>query len=269
MIIEQTYKLLNERIGSNFPELIISHVSIGLYLTALKLSDETIGVSSTITDNQFTCSKEKRDFNDLSPLMIKGLKIRDVFESKLNTGLVHTLKTAILNAASSTLIDKGDYRIIEDQDPVQMMDLNSKKTITIVGAFQSYIRKISLTGNKLFILEINKNALDDQYQKYYIPAQEFRKVIPSSDIVIITGQTLANGTIDELLDAVSPGTKVIVSGPSVSMIPDILFANKVNIIGAMKITNPSLLFDVVGEGGAGYHLFRYCAKKICIIRKDG
>ena len=51
--------------------------------------------------------------------------------------------------------------------------------------------------------------------------------------------------------------------------PDILFENKVSIIGAVKITKPEILFDIVGEGGKGFHLFEYCAKKICILKGDG
>lgn len=38
-----------------------------------------------------------------------------------------------------------------------------------------------------------------------------------------------------------------------------------DFIGATRITHPELLFDVVGSGGKGYHLFRYCAEKISIL----
>ena len=154
--------------------------------------------------------------------------------------------------------------------PFRLLDLRRRKTITIVGAFQSYIRKISESGNKLYV---SGNERECPYfgiiRKFFVPACEFDKVIPSSDIVIITGQTLVNRTIDELLAAVSPGTEVIVTGPSSSLLPDILFENKVTMIGTSRIIRPEILFDVVSEGGTGYHLFEYCAKKICILKGDG
>jgi len=31
---------------------------------------------------------------------------------------------------------------------------------------------------------------------------------------------------------------------------------------------PEILFSLVREGGTGYHLFEYCAQKICILKGD-
>jgi hypothetical protein len=50
--------------------------------------------------------------------------------------------------------------------------------------------------------------------------------------------------------------------------PDILFKNNVDIIGATRITEPGLVFDIVSEGGTGYHLFKYCAQKIYIFKDN-
>jgi uncharacterized protein (DUF4213/DUF364 family) len=71
-----------------------------------------------------------------------------------------------------------------------------------------------------------------------------------------------------LLSVISPGTQVIVTGPSSGIFPDILFENKVTVIGTIKITKPEILFDIVSEGGTGFHLFEYCAQKICILKGD-
>jgi uncharacterized protein (DUF4213/DUF364 family) len=95
-------------------------------------------------------------------------------------------------------------------------------------------------------------------------------ILPHSDITIITGQTIVNRTIDDILSAITPGTDVVVTGPSSNLLPDVLFANKVRIIGAVRILDPALLFDLAGEGGTGYHLFEYsAAAKISIIRDNG
>jgi len=269
MIIEQTYQLLKNIYGSKLEGLIISDIKIGLYLTAVRLSDNSIGTSATLTDDNPVCAKGKRDFGDFTPLKIKGQKILDILETKKESNIISSLKTAVLNAISSKIISSGNYRIIENRDPIQLLDLNSRKTITIVGAFQSYIRKISETENKLFVLELSENALSQEQKKLFVPAGEYKKIIPASDIVIITGQTLVNRTIDDLLSVISPRTQVIVTGPSSNILPDVLFENKVSIIGAIRITNPEILFDIVSEGGTGFHLFEYCAQKICILKGDG
>jgi uncharacterized protein (DUF4213/DUF364 family) len=267
MIIEQTYGLLMTRYKSQLDELTISDVRIGKYLTAVLLSDGTTGTSATLEEALPFCVKSNRDFGDFTPLKIRGHRVQSLLESAKVSGTLLSLRLAVLNAISSKIISSGSYNVIEDTDPIQLLDLDSSKTITVVGAFHSYIRKISETRNKLFVLEMNEEALPQEFKKYFVPAGRFNTVLPASDIVIITGQTLVNGTIDELLLSILPGTQVIVTGPSSNLLPDILFENKVSIIGASRITKPELLFDIVSQGGTGFHLFEYCARKICIIRR--
>jgi DNA segregation ATPase FtsK/SpoIIIE-like protein len=56
---------------------------------------------------------------------------------------------------------------IEDKDPIELIDLNHKKTICVVGAFQSYINKIAATQNNLFVLELNENAFEENQKQFY------------------------------------------------------------------------------------------------------
>lgn len=267
MILEETYNLLKLRHEDLIKNLTITDIRIGIYLTAVLLSDGSCGTASTVVDSNSNCAKEKRDFEDFTPARIKGLKVIDLLETKKNLNLLVTLKLAVLNAISSKSIYTSGYRIIENTDPIELIDLKPYKTITLVGAFQSYIRKIATTGNKLFVLELDEKTLTADQKQFYIPANEYQSVLAKSDIVIITGLTLANNTIDGLLASVRPHSQVIVTGPSGNLIPDILFENKVNIIGATRITNPAMLLGIAGEAGAGYHLFQYCAQKICIVNE--
>jgi len=269
MIIEQTYNLIRSRYKKEYKNLIISECRVGLYLTAVRLSDNSVGTSATLSDDGPVCATNKRDFGDLTPLKIKGQKVQDILESQKRSGIISSLKLAVLNAISSKIITSGNYKIIDNCDPIQLLEIDPENTVTVVGAFQSYIRKISQICDKLFVLELSESALSQEQKKLFVPASDYNKVIPFSDIVIITGQTLVNKTIDELLSAVKHGTRVIVTGPSSNILPDILFENNVSIIGAARIIKPEILFDIVSEGGKGYHLFRYCAHKICILKEDG
>lgn len=267
MIIEQTYNLLKTKYREAIDKLVIDDVRIGSYVTAVRLSDGSVGTASTLEEQNPFCSKKERDFGDFTPLKIKGRKVTDLFSSVKETGLVSSLKTASVNAISAGLIRNGNYRVIENCDPVRMIDFQPGHTVTVIGAFQSYIQSISASGCRLFVLELDETALRDDQKRYYVPAADFRKVIPVSDIVIITGQTLVNRTIDELLSAVVEGTQVIVTGPSSSLIPDVLFENKVSIIGAIRIDDPDMALEIVSQAGLAYHLFEYCATKICVVKQ--
>jgi uncharacterized protein (DUF4213/DUF364 family) len=266
MIIEQTLELLKSKYRDKIENLTIADVRIGISMTAVKLSDGSCGVASTLVNDHQHCKKSERDYGDFTPLKIKGKKVLGLFGIKKESGIITTLRIACLNAISTEIISSGNYQILENCDPVDLLDLNISRTITIVGAFQSYITRISETNNKLYVLELNENALSKEQKQLYVPADEYKKVLPESDIIIITGLTLVNNTIDNLLSVIPEKAFVIVVGPSGSTIPDILFANKINVIGATRITRPDVLFDLISEGGGGYHLFEYCAQKICILR---
>jgi len=266
MIIEQTLSLLRDRYSGKIEDLVIADVRIGISMTAVKLSDGSCGVASTIVNDIRHCMKSNRDYGDFSPLQIKGRKVTGLFETSRESGIITTLRIACLNAISSQIISSGNYNILENCDPIDLFDLSIPRTITVVGAFHSYINKISGTPNRLHVLELNENEIGPEEKQFFVPAGEYKKVLPESDIIIITGLTLVNNTIDDLLDSIPDKSAVVVAGPSGSILPDVLFANKVSIIGATRITKPDILFDLIGEGGGGYHLFEYCAQKICILK---
>ncbi len=268
MIIEETYDLLRTMGSDRLPGLTISKLVIGARLTAVRLSDGSHGVASTLPHPPGHASGRERDFGEFSPARITGSSVVSLFETPRRTALTDTLKVAVLNAISSTILENGAYNIIPDKDPIELIDLQSARRITVVGAFQSYIRRIAAAGSHLRVLELNPHALTADQMGFYVPAGEYASLLPSSDVVIITGMTLVNNTIEGLLEAVTPGAEVIVTGPSGSIIPDVLFRNKVTIIGATRITRPGMLFRVVSEGGSGYHLFRYCARKICVMKEE-
>ena len=269
MIIDQTCQLIKSKFGELIENLTIEDVRIGLHLTAVRLSDNSFGTSATLTDTYPFTPKNHRDFGDFTPLKIRGRNVTEILGTSKYSNIINSVRNAVLSAISSGIISRGNYHIRENCDPIQLIDLSNQKTITIVGAFQSYIRQISSTDNKLFVLELNESALNPEHKKYFVPARDFIKILPVSDIVIITGQTLVNGTIDDLLSTVKEGSQVIITGPSSTILPDLFFENRVSIMGAMRITRHDLLFEIVGEGGTGYHLLEYCARKICILKTPG
>ncbi|MBK7223440.1 MAG: DUF364 domain-containing protein [Saprospiraceae bacterium] len=268
-IIRQTYYLLQTEYADMMDQLAFADVRIGPNLTAVCLSDGSYGVASTSTDPHFHSAKDKRDFGPFTPTQIKGQKLQALFETETASQLKNTLKLAALNALSGRLLSSGKYRVLEHTDPIDLIQIKPDMHIAMVGAFQSYIRKISETQARLTVLELDENALGESQKAFFAPAAEYPRVIPEADVVIITGLTLVNNTLSGLLSAVAPGTKVIVTGPSSSLIPDVLFANKVCYIGAVRVTNGPRLMEVAGEGGEGYHLFTYCADKICIVKNGG
>ncbi len=269
MVLHDTYDLLLTKYRSYIEGVTIEKVQIGIFLTAVKLSNGYAGVAGSELDSTINCChKQKREFGDFTPGNISGHKIVDLFNHPVNSILLDRVKLAVLNAVSSEIVAQSKYQIIEDKDPFELLDLSGQKTISIVGAFQTYIKKLSKSDHKLYVLELNESALDDDQKQYYVPAENASRILPLSDIIIITGLTLLNNTLDDLLKHIPANKQVIVVGPTAGLIPDILFKHHITIIGSTKITDPDRMFTIVSEGGAGFHLFQYCAKKICLLNNS-
>ena len=268
MILGEISQHLRENYPGHLESLTIADVCIGLHMTAVQLSDGSVGMAGTESETQLHCTKKDRDFGEFTPLQILGRSVEDLLGSRKETSIVRSLQVAVLNAGSSGLIKESSYRILENTDPVDLLDLSGQQTITIVGAFQSYIHKIAATGNRLRVLELNEAALMPEHRHFYVPADEFSSVLADSAVVIITGFTLVNNTLDQLLASCRPGSVIILTGPSSSILPDVLFRHHVTMLGSTRITKPELLMPLVRQGATGYHLFEYCAEKICIVNNQ-
>jgi uncharacterized protein (DUF4213/DUF364 family) len=173
-----------------------------------------------------------------------------------------------MNALSAELLEASTYRIIENMDPMDLIDLSEKKKVCVVGAFLSYIKKIAESNSELKIIELNENAVPEEYRQYFVPSNLLVKAISQADVVIITGASLANNTLDKLLEIIPEKAKVILVGPTSGLIPDVLFTRGVDIIGATRITDSDEMLELVAEGAAGFHLFKSCATKICIVNES-
>lgn len=266
MIIDKTYEFLKASNAELLYNSKIEKVVLGFFFTAVKLSSGFCGMAKTeIVNNCCNSNKSKRSFGDFSPGKIQGQKVIDLFEKAEKSNIIENVRLATLNAISSEIISRSAYHVIEDKDPIDLLDLSKEKTVCIVGAFQSYINKIAATSNKLFVLELNENAFTEDQKRFYVPAKDYANTFAKSDIIVITGSTIANNTLDDLLASVPENALTILVGPSSSIIPDILFQKGVDIIGSTKILDAEKMFTIISEGGTGYHLFNTCAKKICIV----
>lgn len=102
--------------------------------------------------------------------------------------------------------------------------------------------------------------------RFYAPPDKAPEVLPACNTVIITGASLANATIDELLGWTSPGAHVMVTGPTASLLPDALFAKNVTMVSGVEVTDPDFAIDLLAEGVGAHHLFNSCMRKINILK---
>lgn len=269
MIIDLTFKEIKSQYGYKYNAVTIDQIIAGVYLTAVKLSSGYSGLSSNDLNSSDNCTHSRnRGFGDFTPGHFKGQKVAELFAIPEPTCFIKTLQLAVMNALSAELIEDSKFKVLQNLDPIELIDLSEKNQVCVVGAFLSYIKKVAESNSVLKIIELNENAVPEEYRRYFVPSNLSEETISQSDVVIITGSSLANNTLDRLLEIIPRKTKVILVGPTSGLIPDVLFACGVDIIGATRITDSDKMMELVAEGAAGFHLFQSCATKICIINES-
>lgn len=269
MLIDETYTIIKRKYDKRFNEVTLDQVVLGIYFAAVKLSSGYSGLASNDLNSSDNCTHSRnRGFGDFTPGHFKGQKVADLFTIPEPTCFIKTLQLAVMNALSAELLEESKYKVIQNLDPIELIDLSEKNQVCVVGAFLSYIKKVAESNSVLKIIELNENAVPEEYRRYFVPSHLSEEVISQSDVVIITGSSLANKTLDRLLEIIPRKTKVILVGPTSGLIPKVLFARGVDIIGATRITDSDKMMELVAEGAAGFHLFQSCATKICIVNES-
>jgi uncharacterized protein len=102
---------------------------------------------------------------------------------------------------------------------------------------------------------------------FYRPAAMAPEIVPAADVLLITGATLLNDTLEDLLALARPEARVTVLGPTVGMLPDALLARGADILGSVRITEPDAFLDLLAEGGSAPHFLGRSAEKIVLARR--
>lgn len=268
MIIQETLRHLHDFHGSMLAGERIERLVVGVFFTAVQLAGGACGVArSELASELSGTTNHQRNLGEFSPGRLKGRAILDVLNHPDDRPLFASMKLAVLNALSARIIAQGDYKVVTGRDPIEWIDASAGRTVTIVGAFQTYMDKLAEQPCKLQVLELDPNAIPERHRRLYMPAEQAAQILPGSDAVILTGSTLVNDTLDGLLALISANAFTVLVGPSSGLLPDVLFRKGIDLIGTIRIIDPDIMFTVVSEGGAGYHLFRTCAEKICLLHE--
>ncbi|MDD8012505.1 MAG: DUF364 domain-containing protein [Acidobacteriota bacterium] len=268
MIIAETIRQLHDSYASLLVSERIERLVIGVFFTAVQLSGGSCGLAHSELEGGRCCTTgHQRNLGEFSPGRLKGKTILDILNHADERPLFASVKMAVLNAISARIIASGNYKIVAGRDPIEWIDASAGRAVTIVGAFQAYMDKLSELSCTLQVLELDVTAFPERHRRLYVPAERAAEILPGSDAVILTGSTLVNDTLDDLLALIPPRAFTILVGPSSGLLPDCLFRKGVDLIGTIRILDPDTMFTVVSEGGAGYHLFRTCAEKICLLNE--
>ena len=268
MIIERTADLLRDLYGPDLKRISIERLIIGIFFTGVKLSDGSGGVAYTpATDlhGATCCPSMAAEQPAAGPL--RGMSVDHALALPARSTLATLVRLVVMNALSSRFLTPDRYHVTYDLDALDLIDPREAGKIGMVGAFIPFLKQLkAIPGIDLSVVERKQETLKPDEMRFYVPAHRAPEVLPACDTVIITGASLSNGTIDELLAATRPGARVIVTGPTASMLPDVLFEHNVSAASGVSVIEPDSALDMLAEGAGAYHLFRGCMRKINVLK---
>lgn len=274
-ILEEVLDQLKVLLGESINELTIERVVIGVFFTGVKLSNGQGGICATpvkVMPDAVCCSSSTGRMPRAG--MLKGRRALEIAEEAIregDTALKKALAIAILSALSATSWANScphDYVVERNQDPLDM-DFSRDKKVAVIGALGPLLKRLKTGEVPYRVLEMDISTLKPDEIPFFCPPEKAAEVLPWADIIISTGTTLINDTLEELLMAVRPEAQFIVVGPSASILPGPLFDRGVASVGGVLVTDADQLLDILGEAGAGYHFYGRCADKITLYpRKD-
>ena len=249
---------LKKELGNFVSKVRVENVRIGLAYTAVVLSTRHAGVAYTPTTRLPEC-----------PVLVDAGKISgksalNVMNKGESSNLVETaVGVATINALSQAAFEaKPEKYVFSDIDVLDL--IQPKDKVVMVGYFGPLINKILRKTRDLYVLE--KRKIKDK-RVHFIFQHDASTVLPSSDILLISGSTLVNKTINQILKLQGNAREVVLLGPTASMVPQPLFKKGVTAVMGVKITDAKKMLRVVSESGGTQQLLSTCAKKTAFVRK--
>ncbi len=187
-----------------------------------------------------------------------------------NEPIKTALAIATLNALSAACWEKGikgDYRITNKMDAQDAVSMPIEKSVAVVGAFVPTLHALKARGGRWWVIEKEPETLTEDEMCHYVPAEEASGIINQADVLIITGVTLINHTLEGILAAAKPDAEIAVMGPTVSALPEPLFKRGVSIVGGVVVTQPDRLLEIISSGGSGYHFVDKYAHRMVIEKR--
>ncbi len=271
--LKETVEHLEGKLSGRLPELQVERVAIGVFFTGVVLAGGHSGVAFTPIGEMpeaVCCPTTAARMPSAGAL--RGKPARELLAYAMDKNVLKcALGIATMNALSACLLEGGErdgFELIPGADAIEESDLVGADGIALVGAFTPFIRMLKKLGKPFFILEKKPDALRPEELSFYRPADSYPEVIPKVELVILTGVTIVNHTLDSLLSHLKPGARAIIAGPTASMVPQAFFRRGVSLMGGVRIYDPESLVTLLMEGGSGYHMFSRCAEKI-VLRPKG
>lgn len=271
-ILHETIAAIADILGAEAERITVERAAIGLFFTGVKLANGIAGACATPikTIPEAVCCPSSAMAMPF-PGKLRGRPAFDLAQEALgDNGIRRAVGIAAMNALADTCWRRRPHPETELRFGVDAFDaaeIRPGEQVVVVGAFVPFLRELKRRRQPYLVLEQDPATLKPEELPFFRPAQEADTVVPTADVLLITGTTLINDTLEHLLALAKPAARIAMVGPTVSLLPDAFLRRGADILGTVRITAPDEFLDLLAEGGSGYHFLGRSAQKVVLVRR--
>jgi len=272
-ILRETLAAIPEILGPALDNITVERAVIGLFFTGVKLSNGLAGACATPikTIPEAVCCPSSAMAMPF-PGKLHGRPALDLAREALGeNGIRRAIGIAAMNALADTCWRHRPHPEAELRlgiDAFDATEIHQGDNVVVVGAFVPFLRELKRRHRPFLVLEQDPATLKADELPFFRPAEQAGTVVPQADVLLITGTTLINDTLEELLGLAKPTARVTMVGPTVSLLPDAFLRRGADILGTVRITAPNAFLEMLAEGGSGYHFLGRSAQKVVLVRRS-
>lgn len=267
-ILNEAADVLRCHYGAAMESLFVERLVVGVFFTGVKLSNGSGGVAYTPPETVADAGRQilREDFPPIS-----GMPVQDVLSGTLSSPFAHILRLAAINALSVPLFREERYVLAENTDLSDVSHLFAERRICMVGAIIPLLKRLKELGaGKIQVIDYKKESRSEVESACgeFVSPEHTAKTLAQCETAVFTGATVANGTIESLLQLVPREAVVAVAGPTAGFVPGPLFRRRVALVGTAIVTDSDAALEIIAEGGGAYRLFGRCFKKINVLNEE-
>jgi uncharacterized protein len=241
-----------EQILAAFAEaepLPVARVCVGRKYTAVVLAEGSVGVALAQLPEELGCCDEQalsagerlkanaflKDVSD---------RVADLHTTKELLPLLsssHYALAAVALACVNAMVNREDVEVLGG-DILEHLELRPSDKVGMVGLFRPLLPGLRRAVETLHIFE--RHGGDG-----LLPAAEATRILPSCDVALITAATIANGTVDRLLESASSCREVALLGASTPFLPSVFKDSPVSWLSGSVVVGREQTLRVIAEGG--------------------
>ena len=272
-VLAETMDLVIQKSRGRLGEISVEDVVMGVFFTGAQLSTSHAGVAFTPIGEvpEAVCCPTSAARMPAAGTLDK-VPVLEILSYALDRNVLKSaIGVAVLNALSQFILESeepGGFRIVKDTDGFDLLKILPHETVSLVGAFGPYIRRLKMMGNPFFVIERNPETLRPDEMKFFRPESEMGTTLERSAVAILTGTAIVNHSIDNILPHITKSKRTAIIGPTASMIPDAFFRRGVSVMAGVRISDAARMSRILRQGGSAYHLLNGCCEKIAFISAD-